>query len=118
MNVIIEDQTARFRTTGKMPGCPFCSLGSELSTQDEKIRSKVENILGRQLKYIESLVRDLAAEGLVESSNSKELAQELFSYLGGVLMQAKIENSLSHVERLSHGARRLLGLKENVPASV
>ena len=114
---IIEDQKARFRAVGKMPGCPFCSLGSELSTQDEKIRSKVENILGRQSKYIESLVRDLAAEGLVDAPNHREMAEELFSYVGGVLMQAKIENSVTHVERLGHGVRRLLGLKEAAPAA-
>jgi TetR/AcrR family transcriptional repressor of nem operon len=118
MTVIVEDQKARFRAVGKMPGCPFCNLGSELSTQDEKIRAKVENILGRQSKYIESLVRDLATEGLIESTNHKELAEELFSYIGGVLMQAKIENNLKHVERLSHGARRMLGLKEATAVSV
>jgi len=112
MSVIIDDQTARFRALGKMPGCPFCSLGSELSTQDEKIRVKVENILGRQMKYVESLVRDLAAEGLIQAPNQKELAEEIVSYIGGTLMQAKIENSVKHVERLGHGVRRILGLKE------
>ncbi len=117
ITVIVDDQKARFRAVGKMPGCPFCSLGSELSTQDEKIRAKVENILARQSRYIESLVRDLAAEGLIETRNAQELAEELFSYIGGVLMQAKIENSVKHVERLGHGVRRLLGLKEIVPAA-
>src|ERR1700761_9519659 len=48
INVIVEDQKARYRALGKMPGCPFCSLGSELSTQDENIRQKVEHIFGRQ----------------------------------------------------------------------
>ena len=115
MGAIIDDQKARFRALGKMPGCPFCSLGSELSTQDEKIRVKVENILGRQMKYVESLVRDLAAEGLIQSPNHKELAEEIVSYIGGTLMQAKIENSVKHVERMGHGVRRILGLKEVTP---
>jgi hypothetical protein len=76
------------------------------------VRQKVEHIFGRQMKYVESLVRDLAAEGLIHSSNDRELAQELVSYITGLLMQAKIENSVQHVERLRHGVRRLLGLKE------
>jgi TetR/AcrR family transcriptional repressor of nem operon len=112
LTVIVEDQKARFRSQGKMPGCPFCSLGSELSTQDENVRRKVENIFSRQTKYIESLVRDLAAEGIIPACNDKEMAEELISYITGVLMQAKIENSLKHVERLGHGVRRMLGLKE------
>jgi TetR/AcrR family transcriptional repressor of nem operon len=111
-SAIIDDQLARFRAHGKMLGCPFCSIGSELSTQDESVRQKVEHIFGRQMKYVESLVRDLAAEGLIHSSNDRELAQELVSYITGLLMQAKIENSVQHVERLRHGVRRLLGLKE------
>jgi TetR/AcrR family transcriptional repressor of nem operon len=68
------------------------------------------------MKYVESLVRDLAVEGLVQSSNHRELAQELISYITGVLMQAKIENSVQHVERLEHGVRRMLGLKEAAAA--
>ena len=118
LKVIVDDQKNRHRTVGKMPGCPFCSIGSELGTQDENIRRKVENIFGRQTKYLESLVRDLAAEGLIQSNNHHELAEELFSYIGGVLMQAKIENSVKHVERLEHGVRRLLGLKELTPVAI
>jgi TetR/AcrR family transcriptional repressor of nem operon len=115
--VIIDDQKQKYRLFGKMLGCPFCSIGSELGTQDENIRLKMEQILGRQMKYLESLVGDLADEGLIQSRNHRELAEEMVSYLTGVLMQAKIENSVKHVERLEHGVRRLLGLKEVAVAS-
>jgi TetR/AcrR family transcriptional repressor of nem operon len=115
--VIVEDQKAKYRSFGKMLGCPFCSIGSELGTQDENIRRKMEHVLGRQMKYLESLVRDLAAEGLIHSRNHRELAEEIASYITGVLMQAKIENSVQHVERIEHGMRRLLGLKEIAAAA-
>jgi TetR/AcrR family transcriptional repressor of nem operon len=115
--VIVEDQKAKYRSFGKMLGCPFCSIGSELGTQDENIRRKMEQVLGRQMKYLESLVRDLAAEGLIHSRNHRELAEEIASYITGVLMQAKIENSVQHVERIEHGMRRLLGLKEIAAAA-
>jgi len=109
--LIIKDQKEKYESFGKMLGCPFCSVGSELSTQDEKIRLKAEQMTRRMLKYIESLVRDLAAAGLIEVKDTAELAQEIGSYITGVLMQAKIENSVKHVERLQHGVMRLLGLK-------
>jgi TetR/AcrR family transcriptional repressor of nem operon len=114
--VIIQDQKAKYETFGKMLGCPFCSVGSELSTQDENIRRKADQMSQRMLKYIESLVRDLAAAGLIEVRDITELAQEILSYITGVLMQAKIENNPKHVERLQHGLMRLLGLKQPLAA--
>jgi len=109
---VIDHQKQKFETYGKVLGCPFCSLGSELSTQDENIRSKAEHISARMVKYLESAVRDLAAEGLIETRDTQELARELNSYIGGVLMQAKIENSLKGIERLKHGVLRLLNVKK------
>jgi TetR/AcrR family transcriptional regulator, transcriptional repressor for nem operon len=115
---IISDQRTKYESFGKMLGCPFCSIGSELSTQDENIRLKAEQIGARMLRYIESLVRDLAAERLIETRNPVELAQEVGAYVTGVLMQAKIDNNIKHVERLQHGMMRLLGVKQVEPAAV
>ena len=115
--LIIKDQKAKYETFGKMLGCPFCSVGSELSTQDEKIRLKADQMSQRMIKYNESLVRDLAAAGLIEVKDTTELAQELYSYVTGVLMQAKIENNVKHVERLQHGVMRLLGIKQLAAAT-
>ena len=109
---IIDDQRQKYESFGKMLGCPFCSIGSELSTQDENIRLKAEQIGLRMLKYWESLIRDLAADGLIESYDHAELAQEVGSYVVGVLLQAKIDNSMKQVERLRHGVVRLLGVKQ------
>jgi TetR/AcrR family transcriptional repressor of nem operon len=109
--LIISDQKQKYASFGKILGCPFCSVGSELSTQDEKIRQKAEQMSFRMLKYVEALVRDLATEGSIETSNATELAEEILSYITGVLMQAKIENSVKHVERLQHGVMRHLGIR-------
>lgn len=114
--LIVNDQKQKYQSFGKMLGCPFCSVGSELSTQDEKIRLKAEQMGARSLKYLESLVRDLASEGLVEAKDPRELAEEVLSYITGVLMQAKIENSVKHVERLQHGVMRHLGIKTEAAA--
>jgi TetR/AcrR family transcriptional repressor of nem operon len=103
--LIIEDQKKKFESFGKMLGCPFCSIGCELSTQDEKIRLKAEQISRGMLKYVESVVRDLAASGQIETRDTGELAQEICSYITGVLMQAKIENSVKHLDRLHQAFR-------------
>jgi TetR/AcrR family transcriptional repressor of nem operon len=116
-DAILADQKAKYASFGKMLGCPFCSIGSELGTQDENIRLKAEQITARMMKYWESLVRDLANDGLIECHDVAELAQEVGSYITGVLMQAKIENSMKHVEKLKHGVVRLLGIKQPQPAA-
>jgi TetR/AcrR family transcriptional repressor of nem operon len=115
--MIICDQKAKYETFGKMLGCPFCSVGCELSTQDEKIRLKAEQMSQRMLKYIESLVRNLAAAGHIEVRDTTELAREVGNYVTGVLVQAKLENNVKHVERLQHGVMRLLGIKELTAAA-
>lgn len=110
--LIIDDQKEKFQSFGKLLGCPFCSLGSELSTQDENIRRKLEEIGARQSKYLHSAIHDLAVEGAIESKDNDECVQEIGSYITGVLMQAKIENSLPHVKRIKHGVHRLLGVRQ------
>lgn len=116
-DLIIKDQLTKYQTFGKMLGCPFCSIGCELSTQDENIRGKVEQIGARGKKYLESLIRDMGAEGLIEVRDVSELANELNSYLVGVLTQAKIENNPKLVERLKHGVLRLLNVKQAAAAT-
>jgi TetR/AcrR family transcriptional repressor of nem operon len=111
VEAIVADQMARYKEYGKMAGCPFCSLGSELGTQDENIRVATDKIGAKFVKYYESLVRDLAADGLIETHNPTELAQEVSAYVAGVLVQAKIENNPKLLERLKHGMTRLLGIK-------
>src|SRR5947209_6385244 len=39
------------KETGKVLGCPCFSLGSEVGTQDEQIRGKVQEILQRYIRY-------------------------------------------------------------------
>jgi len=113
-NLVLADQKEKFRTYGKVLGCPFCSLGNELSTQDESIRKKVEHMSSRMLKYLEALVRDLAAEGLIEPCNASQVASELSFYFMGVMMQAKIENNLKTLEQLQPGALRILNVKQTI----
>jgi TetR/AcrR family transcriptional repressor of nem operon len=112
-DAIVEDQKEKYRSFGKVLGCPFCSLGGELSTQDENIRLKVEQMTAGMMKYLESLVRDLAAEGAIDAKNLQELSRELYFYIIGVLMQAKIENNLKSLDHLYHGVSRLLNVKQS-----
>ena len=50
------------KDTGKVLGCPVCSLGSEISTQEIDVGAKVREIFARKRKYLESAIRDAMAE--------------------------------------------------------
>jgi TetR/AcrR family transcriptional repressor of nem operon len=117
-DIIVKDQLEKYRTYGKMCGCPFCSVGSELSTQDEKVRLKANQILERFFKYLSGAVRSAQDDGLIKGKNHEEIAHDVCDFVTGLLIQAKIENSPEHLKRLKPGVFRILGLSvpEAVPA--
>src|SRR5208282_3205469 len=50
--LIRRNQRARREKSGKVLGCPYSSLGSELSTLDEKIRLQCQEMAERMRRYI------------------------------------------------------------------
>jgi TetR/AcrR family transcriptional repressor of nem operon len=85
--------------TGKVLGCPFVTCGSELSTIEERVRNKMDEIFGRSTLYLEILLRDAKAAGLTSISNPEEGAQKMLSYVAGVMYQAKLKNDLEIIKR-------------------
>lgn len=110
----LTEQAQRRETAGKIFGCPTITLGAELSTQDEKIRLKTVEIINRYIKYLESAVRDAVSEGLIACDHPQVLAEELFSYFQGVMLQAKIRNNTAPLANLKDGMLRLLQSQSEV----
>jgi TetR/AcrR family transcriptional repressor of nem operon len=106
----------KYKTFGKMCGCPYCSIGSELSTQDENIRHKAQQMVERAIKYLTGAVRAADEEGLINEKDPATLAKQIYDFTIGVILQAKIDNDPEVLKRLKPGVFRLLGLK--VPESV
>jgi TetR/AcrR family transcriptional regulator, transcriptional repressor for nem operon len=106
---VVQDQMEKYEKFGKLCGCPFASIGSELSTQDEQIRKKAHELSERSMKYLASMLRDAAADGVLHSKDPVELARQVFCYAGGLIMQAKIENNPEVLECLKKGVFRLVG---------
>jgi TetR/AcrR family transcriptional regulator, transcriptional repressor for nem operon len=106
---VVHDQLDKYEKTRKLCGCPFASIGSELSTQDEQIRKKAHELSERTMKYLASALRDAAAEGVLEAEDPVDLARQVFCYAGGLIMQAKIENNPDVLKCLKKGVFRLLG---------
>src|SRR5271154_5764205 len=63
-DLIRRNQARWEQRKGKVLGCPYSSIGSELSTQDEKIRLKCHEMAQRVCAYLETAARDAQHEGL------------------------------------------------------
>ena len=107
--MIYDGQRKKKDKTGQVCGCPFASAGSELSTQDEKIRAKSQEMLDRNCKYIESALRDAHAEGLIEKQDFPMKAQAVFSFIIGMLLQAKVKNDPEILRDLNQIIAQMLG---------
>jgi len=106
----------RERCGGAILGCPYVSVGSEVSTQDEIVRKKIDEIMDRKLNYFISAVRDAASQGLIETADPVAKAQALFSSYQGTVAQARIQNDIELLRDFKHVAKELLGVKRTAAA--
>lgn len=116
-NHILNNQREKKERFGKVCGCPYISLGSELGTQDEKIRAKTEQLIERGCRYWESFLSDAQREGLISvDADVKNLSREIYSFVLGLVMQARLRNSLDPLLSIRSGVERLLDWKQAVAA--
>ena len=98
---------------GVVLGCPLCTLGSEVSTQDEKLRLKIQEILQYKSKYIETAIRDADAAGLIKAPDAAAKTRMVRAYVEGLLTQARIQNDLAPLRDAVQGVFELLGAKQS-----
>lgn len=110
-NFLCEKQSERFRETGRVLGCPFASLGAELSGQDEKIRLKTQKMFERACKYVETALRDAHREGLIEEGDFTAKAHAIGCLVTGMLIRAKISNSPESLLQLRPNIMDMIGAK-------
>jgi len=101
----------RDRCHGAILGCPFVSVGSEVSTQDEMVRATIDRIMDRKLTYFISAIRDAVAQGLIEAPEPDSKARALFACYQGTIAQARIQNDIELLRQFKHVARDVLGVK-------
>src|SRR5215813_2312298 len=96
---------------GSILGCPFVSVGNEVSTQDQIVRETIDRIMDRKLNYFVSAVRDAAAEGLIDARDPVAKARALFSCYQGMMAQARIQNDIDLLSGFKEVAMEVLGVK-------
>ena len=109
----IELQVLMHTKVGFVCGCPLVSLGSEISSQEPALRSKVAEILDCKLRYLESAIREAKTLELVRIQDPHQTAQIISDYAEGVLTRARIMNDLNPVLQLECGVFAILNLASN-----
>jgi len=97
---------------GKVLGCPLFALGAEVSTQEKSLQKKIEEMLNYKRMYLESAIRDAHAAGLIDCPDAAQKARVLFTFLQGLLTEARIRNDLEVLRDAGRGALQILGVSE------
>ena len=107
--VVYDNQKAKLKKAGRVLGCPFASVGCELSTQDEKIRHKSQEVFERGCKYLETALRDAHEAGLIGKCDFVIKSRAISSFILGMLLQAKVKNDVEVLRDLGPLVMQLVG---------
>ena len=94
-------------------GCPFFACGGQVGVGEEKVRQASIDMAENGIRYYAALVRGLKADGVLRGDpDPSAVGRLLFQYMQGVLIYARVLNSIAAVEAdLREGFYRLLDLK-------
>lgn len=107
--LVIQEQAELRQKHGCVLGCPLCTLGTEVSTQDGRLRDKVQEIMAHGLKYLETAIRDADAAGAISAPDAAAKAGLVHAFQLGLLIQARIQNDLGVLAPLTEGTFEILG---------
>ena len=96
---------------GFVLGCPLCTLGAEVSTQEQELRAKIQEILEHKAKYLETAIRDAHAAGVVDAPDAAAKSRVVWAYMEGLLTQARIQNNVDGLREMADGVLSVLGVK-------
>ncbi len=93
---------------GKFRGCTLGNLALELSTQDDRMRQRLDAIFDAWIDSLATLIDAAIRDGSVPQQNPKSTARALVALLEGLTMLAKTRNDPSILNELGGHARRLI----------
>jgi TetR/AcrR family transcriptional repressor of nem operon len=77
------------------------------------LQKKIQEIMDRKRKYLESAVRDAHAAGLIHAPDPAAKARMIFAYYEGLLTQARIQNDAEVLRETASGMFAMMGIKQN-----
>lgn len=111
------EQAKMKREHGHVLGCPLCTLGSEISTLEVGLRQTVTDIMNQSRRYFETAIRDAHADGLIVAPDALSKSKVVYTYVEGLLTQARIRDDLEMLKDLERGILDILGVNTAVAAA-
>jgi TetR/AcrR family transcriptional repressor of nem operon len=105
------EQLEMQRQFGHVLGCPLCTLGAEVSTQESGLRQKVQDIMDQFRKYLETTIRDAHAARIIHAPDAAAKSRTVYAYTEGLMTQARIQDSVEALREMERGILDLLGVK-------
>jgi TetR/AcrR family transcriptional regulator, transcriptional repressor for nem operon len=112
-DLVSQTQETLFQTTGRVLGCPFAAVGSELSSGNGKLRAKSEEMFDRMCRYLENALRDARDQGLIGEQDFSRTARVLHSFVLGMLLEARVRNNPLVLSEMYPFVERVLGVQNN-----
>jgi TetR/AcrR family transcriptional repressor of nem operon len=75
-------------------------------------------LIERATKFIESAIVEAIREGSVSVDDPKTSASQVFSYVLGLLIQARLRNDLNVLRDLQPTVITMVGAKQRVPSDL
>lgn len=108
---IYQQQKDKYDQVGHVCGCPYAALGSEMSMQDETLRKAVQAKLEHAINYLEKLLGEAAAAGIIDDKHIQEKAREMDMFIIGIMTTARVRNTLDLFKHdLEYGLLRIAGI--------
>lgn len=101
--------TSEKESSGNMNGCRLGNLALELSTQDEIIRLKLQDIFQQWIKYFELVLKGAVDLGeLPHDTDTKASAQSILAFLEGLVLMGKTFNDPDFIKSLNRVVLNLI----------
>ncbi|MGH8547441.1 MAG: TetR/AcrR family transcriptional regulator [Methylococcales bacterium] len=104
---IYLDQKSYQNKTGRVRGCFFGNMALELSTQDERVRKRVDAILQALVTLVEETLQELVENGELPEIDTASSAQAVVAFLEGVILFAKLRNDPELILSLAKVAKSI-----------
>lgn len=99
-NAFYQEQVALQAKTGRVLGCPFCAIGSEICQQEAVICTKICEVWERKLMYWHAAITEAQQAGEIGSGDVMIKARCAMAYFDGMAAQARLLNNLEMLESL------------------
>lgn len=97
---IYEKQKEALDKYGRVCGCPFASLGSEMAGNESLIQQKADEILHRQGNIFKKTFEEMIKSGqLPPETDMENLGAQIITSILGQVMVARIQNNLGNLKK-------------------